>query len=87
MDSPLNNSRFSKADSDRFRTTGTSLVFKTVSRNTRPPWSNRIIKDVNDLNYTLEIDLIGKHKFLSVDLKSRRRSSLSADKKNKLSTQ
>lgn len=68
MDSPLNGSRFSKNDSEIFRSTGTSLVFKTVGRNTKPSWSNRIIKDVNDLQYDLDIDIIGKYKFQSTTL-------------------
>jgi hypothetical protein len=84
MDSPLNYSRFSKPDSDVFKSTGTSLVFKTVGRSTKPSWSNRIIKDVNDLSYTLDLDLIGKQKFHSVTLQDRR-STLSADKKSKMS--
>lgn len=86
MDSPLNYSRFSKPDSDFFRSTGTSLVFKTVGRNTKPSWSNRIVKDVNDLQYSINVDLFGKNKFQSVTLENRRRESLSADKKGNIST-
>lgn len=84
MDSPLNYSRFSKPDSDVFKSTGTSLVFKTVGRSTRPNWSNRIIKDVNDLNYTIDLDLIGKQKFHSTTLQNRR-SIFSTDKKGQQS--
>lgn len=86
MDSPLNYSRFSKNDSDIFRSTGTSLVFKTVGRNTKPSWSNRIIKDVNDLHYDLDIDILGKQKFHSVTLDANRHRNSSMDKKNKITT-
>ena len=68
MDSPLNNSRFSKADSEAFRSTGASLVFKTIGRNIKPSWTNRIVKDVNDLTYNLDLNLLGKNKFKSVTL-------------------
>lgn len=83
MEYPLSYSRLSKPESEAFRSTGTSLVFKTVGRGTRPSWSNRITKDINDLQYNLETDYIGKAKFSSVTLESRRRKS--DDKRNKQS--
>lgn len=55
-------SRFSKNDSEIFRSTGNSIVFKTVGRDTKPAWSNRFVKDVNDLDYDIDINLFGKQK-------------------------
>lgn len=82
MDSPLDLSRLSKPDSDLLRSTGTSLVFKTVGRNTKPYWSNRFIKDVNDLNYNIDIDLFGKKKFHSTTLDNKRRENLFNDRQS-----
>lgn len=45
-----------------------SLIFRTVGRNTKPSWSNRIVKDVNNLHYNLHIDLFGQEKSHSVTL-------------------
>jgi len=59
MSSPLNYSRVSKADSEALRSTGVSLVFRTVGRNIKPSWSNRITKDVNDLSYNIDINFFG----------------------------
>lgn len=80
MNSPLNYSRVSKADSDALRSTGTSLVFKTVGRNVKPSWSNRITKDVNDLSYNININFFGNNKFKSLTLE-RRSLRNSPDKK------
>ena len=68
MSSPLNYSRVSKADSEALRSTGVSLVFRTVGRNIKPSWSNRITKDVNDLSYNIDINLFGKNQFKSMTL-------------------
>ena len=66
MNSPLNYSRVSKADSEALRSTGASIVFKTVGRNVKPTWTNRITKDVNDLSYNININFFGKNRFKSV---------------------
>jgi len=36
---------------DQMKSTGASLFFKSIGREVRPSWSNRIIKDFNDLDY------------------------------------
>lgn len=63
MDSSLQHSRISKTDSERFRSTSASIVFKSIGRDIKPFWGNRIIKDFNDLSYDVPIDLLGKGKF------------------------
>lgn len=80
MSSPLNYSRVSKADSEALRSTGVSLIFKTVGRNIKPSWSNRITKDVNDLSYNIDINFFGKNQFKSMTLE-RRRNINSREKK------
>lgn len=47
---PVSPSKFSK----------TSIVFRTISRDTKPTWTNRITKDFNDLSYNVNINLFGK---------------------------
>lgn len=49
-------------------TTSTSLIFKTISRSIQPPLSHRIVKEYNDLDYNINLNLIGKDKFKSLQL-------------------
>jgi hypothetical protein len=76
MDSSLQHSRLSKPDSERFRSTGTSLVFRSIGREIKPTWGNRIVKDINDLNYDIPIDFFGKGKFTKSTLVEKNQKSI-----------
>jgi len=39
---------------EALKSTGTSIFYKAVGRDTRPAWGNRIIKDFNDLDYEVK---------------------------------
>ena len=50
----------------------TSIVFRTISRDTKPTWTNRIIKDFNDLSYNVNINFFGKGKLSKNDQRKSR---------------
>lgn len=38
---------------EKLKSTGASLFYKAVGRDTKPAWGNRIVKDFNDLDYDI----------------------------------
>jgi hypothetical protein len=59
---------------ETLKSTGTSVFYKAIGRDTRPAWSNRIIKDFNDLDYEVKEDIIkSPGKFLNNDLAKKKR--------------
>jgi hypothetical protein len=76
---------------EAMKSTGASLFFRSIGRETRPTWGNRIVKDFYDLDYDVQADLfkhtskfrnseLTKHKKLRADIEkskiSRRKVSL-----------
>jgi hypothetical protein len=64
------------------RSTGTSLVFRSIGREIKPTWGNRIVKDFNDLSYDVPIDLIGKGKFTKSTISPKNQKQIKNTKKH-----
>lgn len=52
----LQESRASSSNQDPLKSTRGSFFSRALGRDSRPAWSNRIVKDFNDLDYDTTID-------------------------------
>lgn len=52
----LSDSRSTSAAKEQFKSTRGSFFIKATGRDVKPAWSNRIVKDFNDLDYDVQRD-------------------------------
>jgi hypothetical protein len=65
----LSDSRSTSAAKEQFKSTRGSFFIKATGRDVRPAWSNRIVKDFNDLDYDVERNRFSSiNKFKNTDI-------------------
>lgn len=65
----LSDSRSTSAAKEQFKSTRGSFFIKATGRDVRPAWSNRIVKDFNDLDYDVERNRLSSiNKFKNTDI-------------------